>query len=151
HAARLGAEMIREIDVVRGLEDALPRGAILVVAARILELAVHVIAGGLAERRGGAADFRVQGLLVPGPRREPDLALRFCHVRAGFGARGFRLEVEVAPHLRRAVNRRGRPTHHVDAVTRCDRLRIVAGILDSPDTAEIVLASGTADVEGSRD
>src|ERR1700716_668870 len=109
--------MIGEVDVVRALEDALLRGAVLVVAARILELAVHVVAGGLAEERRGAADFRVQGLLVPPPPRETDLALRFLQIGAGVRARGLGLEVEVATPLGWAENRRSRPAHHVDAVT----------------------------------
>src|SRR5207245_10992346 len=114
-------------------------------------LAVDVVARGLAERRCGPTDFRVQCLFVPTAQRDTDLALRFLHVRAGFGARGFGLEVEVATHLGWTEDRRGRPTHHIDAVTGCDRLRIVARILDSPDAAEVVLARSTADIKGSRD
>ncbi len=99
HTAHLGTKRVTEIDVVGGLVDRLPRGAVLVVAPGILELRVHVEARLEPEQIGRSPQLRVERLLIPATASSSDLALGLLHVLARVRSGGLGNEVEVTAHL----------------------------------------------------
>jgi len=140
-----------DVAVERRLQHALAGAVVAVVTVGVFVQAVQVV----AHRRGIGIElvavFGFDHRAIPGAGGERHFAHRLVEVGAAFGARRLGNEIDVAADLGRAVDRRRRATHDVEAIRRGDGRGDVAGVIDPAHAAKIILARRAADIDGARD
>ena len=144
HAAELDFHPV-EVQVEGRLQNGLVGGEASVIAVRVLDFRIQVVAEFLAAQPARPADLGGADPLFPGTGFQADRPGDAVLARPD--VRGLRVEVDVSPDLGGSVNGRCRAANDVHPVGGGDGRRVVARVVKAANAPEIGLARRPADVQ----